>query len=202
MSVPPLAGEGVSLRPLTPGDLASCHALFQEIGWDDPNLSVAQALDRRRDWLDWSLRNRMQLQALNQPPYGDMVICDQGGRFAGLIGIVPRLEPFGRLPSFGGDLAAANSAEVGLFWVLRPASQGRGLATRAARLLSGWMFESLGLQRIAAGTDYDNAASIAVMGRLGMRIEHNPLADPPWFQVTGTLETPRPRPDDGAALVP
>ncbi len=187
MSVPPLAGEGVSLRPLTSADLASCHALFQEIGWDDPRLSTAQALDRRREWLDWSLRNRVQLQALNQPPYGDLVICDDQGQFAGLIGIVPRLEPFGRLASFGGDLGAGNSAEVGLFWALRPAFQRRGLVTKAARLLSGWMFEVLGLQRIAAGTEYDNAASIAVMRRLGMRIEHNPLPDPPWFQVTGVL---------------
>jgi hypothetical protein len=29
-----------------------------------------------------------------------------------------------------------------------------------------------------------------VMQKLGMRIEHNPLPEPPWFQVGGVLDNP------------
>ena len=191
VTVPYLEGEGVSIRPLRRADLENCCRLYQEIGWDDPRLSKAEARTRREAWLEWAIRNDEQLAALHQPPYGDRVICDGDGAFAGLIGIVPRLEPFGRLPSQGGDPAAGLSAEVGLFWALRPAWQGRGLATAAAKLLSEWMFAVLGLRRIIAGTEYDNAASIAVMRRLGMQIERNPSPEPPWFQISGSLTAPQ-----------
>lgn len=191
MSVPHLEGEGVSIRPQRPADIEDCCRLYQEIGWDEPGLSPSVARAQRQAWLDWAIRNEAQLAALHQPPYGDRVICDADGAFAGLIGIVPRLEPFGRLPSQGGDPAARLSPEVGLFWALRPAWQGRGLATAAAKLLSDWMFAVLGLQRIVAGTEYGNAASIAVMRRLDMRLERNPSPEPPWFQISGSLEAPK-----------
>lgn len=187
-AAPVLTGQGLSIRALCADDLEACCQLYREIGWDEPGLSPAQYRDQRKAWLDWAIANEQQLAALHQPPYGDRVICDAEGAFAGLIGIVPRLEPFGRLPGLGGDPAARLTAEVGLFWALRPAWQGRGLATAAARLLSGWMFDVLGLQRILAGTEYDNLASIAVMKRIGMRIERNPSPEPPWFQITGILE--------------
>ncbi|MDP2213420.1 GNAT family N-acetyltransferase [Phenylobacterium sp.] len=180
----------MSLRALTPGDLEACHALYQDIGWNDATLSEAETLARRRGWLDWAISNERQLAALHQPPYGDRVICDGAGRFAGLIGIVPRLEPFGRLPGLGDDPGARNRPEIGLFWAVHPAWQGRGLATGAARLLSDWMFAALGLERILAGTERDNLASIGVMRRLGMRMVFNPDPDPPWLQVTGLLEAP------------
>ena len=189
--MPRLEGKGVSIRPLRRSDLDDCCRLYQEIGWEEPGLSPEQARARREAWLDWAIRNEEQLAALHQPPYCDRVICDERGAFAGLIGIVPRLEPFGQLPSQGGDPAAGLSAEVGLFWALRPAWQGRGLATGAAKLLSDWMFAALGLGRIVAGTEYDNTASIAVMRRLGMRIEANPSPEPPWFQISGSLEAPQ-----------
>lgn len=191
MPVPHLEGEGVSIRPLRRSDLDDCCRLYQEIGWQESGLSPTVAREQREDWLEWAIRNEEQLAALHQPPYGDRVICDGEGAFAGLIGIVPRLEPFGRLPSQGGNPTAGLSAEVGLFWALRPAWQGRGLATAAAKRLSDWMFVALGLQRIVAGTEYDNAASIAVMRRLGMRIERNPAAEPPWFQISGSLQAPQ-----------
>lgn len=35
---------------------------------------------------------------------------------------------------------------------------------------------------------YDNLASIGVMKKLGMRIEKNPLAEPPWLQIVGVLD--------------
>ena len=51
-----------------------------------------------------------------------------------------------------------------------------------------YAFTRLKLRRIVATTTYDNAASIAVMRKVGMRIERNPYPDPPWLQVVGLLE--------------
>ena len=52
------------------------------------------------------------------------------------------------------------------------------------------MFETMNLGRIIATTEFENTASMAVMGKLGMRIERNPAPDPPWLQVVGVLENP------------
>jgi hypothetical protein len=41
-----------------------------------------------------------------------------------------------------------------------------------------------------ATTDYDNARSVSVMHKLGMRIERNPFADPFYRQVVGILDAP------------
>ena len=46
----------------------------------------------------------------------------------------------------------------------------------------------LHLARIVATTTYHNTASIGVMRRLGMRVERNPLDEPPCLQVVGVLE--------------
>ena len=49
-------------------------------------------------------------------------------------------------------------------------------------------FQQLKLWRIVATTRYDNTASIGVMRKLGMTVEHNTLPDPPWLQVVGIIE--------------
>ncbi len=59
-----------------------------------------------------------------------------------------------------------------------------------------YAFTELKLRRIVATTTYDNVPSIGVMQKVGMRIEKNPFADPPWLQVVGILEnTPSDSPD-------
>ncbi len=52
------------------------------------------------------------------------------------------------------------------YWLL-PEARGRGLATRAVRLLAGWTFSTLGLERLAAYTELENRASAAVLERNG-----------------------------------
>ncbi|MDP1616672.1 GNAT family N-acetyltransferase [Phenylobacterium sp.] len=181
----------MAVRPLEASDLQACHDLYDEIGWSDPRLGAAENLALRRDWLDWTVRSYDQLAALHQPPYGERAITDSDQGFVGLVGTVPRLEPFGRLPGLGGRPDARRTPEVGLFWAVRPAFQGRGYATAAAGLVSAWLFDTMGLARILAGTEADNAASIGVMRRLGMRIELNPGPPSPGFDVTGVLEAPQ-----------
>ena len=51
-----------------------------------------------------------------------------------------------------------------------------------------YAFAQLRLRRVVATTEHDNARSISVMRRLGMRIERNPLPEPAWFQSVGILD--------------
>jgi [ribosomal protein S5]-alanine N-acetyltransferase len=68
---------------------------------------------------------------------------------------------------------------------MAPAHQQQGCATEAETALIGYAFTEPHLERIVATTTYENAASIRVMQKLGMRIERNPYPDPPWLQVVG-----------------
>lgn len=74
---------------------------------------------------------------------------------------------------------AAGSAEIG--WVMSPAASGRGLATEAVRALIGTAFEVYGLRRLVARIDPDNARSVALAERLGMRREAH-FVEEDWFK--------------------
>jgi RimJ/RimL family protein N-acetyltransferase len=67
------------------------------------------------------------------------------------------------------DDARDSDAEIG--WALDPAYRGHGYATEAATELVRVCFEDLGVRRITAGAFADNAPSLRIMGRLGMRQE-------------------------------
>jgi RimJ/RimL family protein N-acetyltransferase len=107
---------------------------------------------------------------------------------------VPSFDFFGRLSFFGGRADAGRSAEVGLYWALDPAWRGRGFATEAARALVDFAFERLGVERLVATAEHADGASIAVMRRLGMRIERNPSAEPASLQTVGILPRERREP--------
>ncbi len=59
--------------------------------------------------------------------------------------------------------------EVG-YW-LRSDARGRGLTSRAVRLVSRWSFEELGCERLQLRADSDNAASQRVAGKTGFTRE-------------------------------
>ena len=61
------------------------------------------------------------------------------------------------------------SAEIG-YWVAA-AARGRGVASTAARLLSDFGFETLGLRRIELNAAVDNAASRRVAEKAGFELE-------------------------------
>jgi RimJ/RimL family protein N-acetyltransferase len=65
--------------------------------------------------------------------------------------------------------AHAHQAEIG--WVLNPVYEGLGYATEAARAVSALAFDVLGVHRLFARLDAENAASVKVCERLGMRRE-------------------------------
>jgi RimJ/RimL family protein N-acetyltransferase len=76
-------------------------------------------------------------------------------------------------------LAAKTLGEIG--YTFARAYQGIGLATEAVRAVVDFAFDSLGLNRIIATTDSRNAASVALMKRLGMRKEGHFLRAA-WFK--------------------
>ena len=106
------------------------------------------------------------------------------------------MDAFEQLPSFSSELsisaAQLHTTEFGLYYAFSPASQGQGYATEAVGALIDFAFNVLRLQRIVATTTYDNIRSIGVMRRVGMRIEQNPFAEPPWLQVVGSLDNQPP----------
>ena len=77
----------------------------------------------------------------------------------------------------GTDLEDARQAEIG--FTLRPEFQGRGYATEGARTLLGYLFGARAMHRVTARCDPRNAASVAVLERLGMRREGH-LVESTW----------------------
>lgn len=182
-ALPPLTTPRLHIRPLVAADFDAVHAAL--------NSAFGPTSEaERRDWLAWNIANEHTLASLGQPPYGERAIVRRDmGALIGAAGLVPAFGPFERLPSFQRRLGTPDTnrytPEVGLFWGIHAAHQGRGYATEAARALMDAMFTQHHRQRIIATTEYDNAASMGVMRKLGMSIERNPQAEPGWFQVVG-----------------
>lgn len=101
-----------------------------------------------------SIETYGQLEALDEPPYGERAVeLRATGEMVGLVGVVPSMGPFGQLPGFGGIGAAERfRPEVGLYWGLAPAHRGRGDATEAAAALIDHGFREMRLARIVATT--------------------------------------------------
>jgi RimJ/RimL family protein N-acetyltransferase len=79
------------------------------------------------------------------------------------------------------------SGEV-MFW-LAPWARGRGMASKATRLLCRWAFNELKLERVVAKTLPDNLLSQRVLRRLGFQESQPPKgpsqsADQMWFVLT------------------
>jgi ribosomal-protein-alanine N-acetyltransferase len=66
-------------------------------------------------------------------------------------------------------LAGVQAGKLG--YAIRPNGQGRGYATDACRTMMRFAFEQLRLHRVSAAIGPDNAASIAVVRKLGFSHE-------------------------------
>ena len=190
MDLHTLHGERVNVRRFAMDDLDAIHRIL-DVELD--GLDGAEHLAARRRWLEWSVLNYDALASLHQPPYGDRaVVLRETGELIGACGLAPVLLPFDQLPSRGAasPIPGLTSSEIGLFWAIAPAQQRCGYAAEAGRLLIDYAFSNLRLARIVATTEYDNPASQRVMQKLGMRLERNPHAEPPWMQIVATLENP------------
>ncbi len=193
LQMPPLESTRLLIRPFIMDDLQDVHRLLDvELAEAHLGTDKYESLSERTEWLQWAVMNHAQLAKLYQPPYGDRaVVLKSTGQLIGACGYVPCLMPFEQLPGFGGKLKTQAeglySTEFGLFYAISPAHQRQGYATEAAQALIDYAFKELKLRRVIATTTYDNAASMGVMRKLGMRIERNPLPEPPWLQVVGII---------------
>ena len=181
------------IRPLAPDDLHAIHRILDRTFGDGSKIADEEALNERRSWLEWSRLSAEWLPKMFQPPYGDRaVVLKRTGEVIGAAGLVPCFDVFEQIPglSRGGRPSVYRVAEMGLFWAIDPQHQRQGYASEAAQALIDFAFRQLRVKRLIATTDYDNAASIGVMRKLGMTIEKNPFPDPPWLQVVVILEHP------------
>lgn len=183
--------ERLVIRSFQSADLIDIHRILDLTFGDGSKIDDPEAIAERASWLQWSILSHKWYPTLYQPPYGERaIVLKSSGELIGSIGLVPCLDSFEQLPSLdtGRVPPGYRSAEVGLFWAIDPEHQKRGYASEAARALIDYAFRELKLMRIIATTEYDNLASQAVMRKVGMRIERNPLSEPPWLQVVGVLE--------------
>ena len=167
-----LRTERLILRPVTAGD----HAVLQA-HWTTP--------DVRRFLFDGATLSAAEITAaiedsardFGRAGYGLWLIHEKAG--TDLAGMDLAGTDLARTDLVGTDLAGADLVgtaglrpleDLGLeiFYSLAPGSWGRGYATEAAGAVLAYALGPLGLPEALAEVDEGNAASIAVIERLGM----------------------------------
>ncbi|MEU5208708.1 GNAT family protein [Streptomyces sp. NPDC020742] len=144
-------GDGAQLRPLEPWQAEEFLAhmdrgrafIGRHVGLPDVTTDLASA----RGWLQ---------------SYADKAAADTGR----LLGIWQDDLLVGGVLFRTFD-AEAGTCEAGCW--LEPAAAGRGLVTRATRVLIDWAFRTRGLHRVEWQVSSENTPSIKVAKRLGMR---------------------------------
>ncbi|HMN59844.1 MAG TPA: GNAT family N-acetyltransferase [Anaerolinea sp.] len=185
-----LITERLVVRPFLRDDLREIHRILDQSFGAGSLTADPQALAARQSWLEWSMLNSEWFPRMQQVTYGDRAVAlQENGKLIGSVGYVPFAGPFYRIPGMGGS-PDFNSLELGLFWVIDEPFRGNGYAAEAGRAMLEAAFFHLGIPRVIATTEFDNAASQAVMRKLGMRVERNPTGEPEWLQVVGWADNP------------
>ena len=149
---PPLSDGTIALRAFRPNDVPAIVAACQdpEIQRWIPLIPVPYTEDDARGYV------LMTLQSLQEGSSAELAIVDAAGdTLLGSIGIHLGTNP--RRRSIG-------------YWVA-PEARGRGVATRALRLMTRWGFERFGIERLALWTLIGNRPSQAVAEKAGFRYE-------------------------------
>jgi RimJ/RimL family protein N-acetyltransferase len=145
---PPLKDGTVALRQPADSDAAEVSAACQ-----DPSIvrytqvPAGYTEDHARNWFEISAQQRRRGTAL---PF--LIVGVEGGELLGSVDL------------HGVDWEDRR-ANIG-YWTASEA-RGRGVATRAVRLLSLWAFDELGLARVQIYVDVTNAGSQRVAERAG-----------------------------------
>jgi RimJ/RimL family protein N-acetyltransferase len=157
---PPLGDAGLILRPSTERDVTAIRAVYSEpdirywMGWGNELPDEAEALANVERSADaWRAGTWAVFRIVD--PATDEVVGGVNLRF--------------------GDVEIA---EVSYF--LRASARGRGLATRAVRLVSRWAFDELGIERIELRVHPENEASRRVAERAGFTSECIERASRAW----------------------
>ncbi len=158
-----LSTQRLLLREFEPSDWPQTHAYesdpetvrYEAFGAHTPEESrarIAQAL--------------AEAAAVPRLTYDLAVLLQEEGRLIGRCGL--RIEH-------------VNLREGMLWYIFARPFWGRGYATEAARAVLDFAFRDLGLHRVFADCDPDNAASIRVLERLGLRLEAH-LRENAWIK--------------------
>lgn len=144
-------GDGLELRPWRTTDAGALVAASHDPAISQWNLLPAVSEDEAHARIErmherWTTE-RGAVWAIARPGGGDVL------GLAALIGI---------------DLHRGN-AEIG-YWVL-PAGRGAGIAVEAARRLTRWALDDLGLHRLTLCHSVANMASCRVAEKAGFRLE-------------------------------
>ena len=147
---PPHLSDGhIALRPWREGDARSAAdwGLDQEIvRWT--GVEAGRSVARRLDWVAYTRDAARRGQGVY------LVVLDAVSD--SLLGAIDLRLPEREDPSVG---------ELG--YLLVESARGRGVMSRAVRLIVRWGFESLGLARVQAMTHPSNDASAALLARVG-----------------------------------
>lgn len=152
LTFPSLADEVLVLRPWVQVDVDQQLAAFA-----DPLFAT---------YSDWAPRSREQA--------GERIIAQEQARLRGEqvdFAVVDADDPEMLLggASLNGVSPRDHRASLG-YW-LTPAARGRGVASRAVRLIAGWAFQTLGLARLEITCGPDNHGSRRVAERCGFSYE-------------------------------
>ena len=152
LPVPDLRGEDFFLRPLSERDVAQ--------------LVEHQPDDEMRRWL--TIR---ATRVTKEVARADLVRPSEAGWRTGTMAHFAIYESASRrlLGTISLRFYRNEIAEVG--YDLLPSGRGRGVATRAVRLVAAWAFDQLGVQRVELRTHPDNHASQRVAERAGFTRE-------------------------------
>jgi RimJ/RimL family protein N-acetyltransferase len=183
--------ERLIIREFKHDDLGEIYRILDvELKYRDSTGELASISDRKQ-WLDWTIKGYEQNKRLKNPPYGDnAIVLKENMQLIGACGYVPVLAPLGSIPYYRyvADVKDdnANYPELGLFMAVSPHYQCRGFAYEAASALIQRAFAELKLNRILAITTPHNNPSMAVMKRLGMKLET--MSDDKLKFIVGFLE--------------
>lgn len=138
---PPLTDDVITLRSWRESDVPAQLAAFR-----DP------VFERHSDWAPET--EAAALAALHTASQLDLAIVDGCDAVLG-----------------GVSLHSIVDGRAGIGYWLVPEARGRGVASRAVRLLSRWAFDSLGVARLELTCGPDNVASQRVAERCGFTRE-------------------------------
>lgn len=165
---PPIETERLLLRRSRPEDAATISAYRS-----DPNVNRQQGWDRTD--LEGVLADIVEMSGRSPGEPGGWVQFTVeergGGRIVGDVGL---------------SVADGEPGVIKVGYTIDPAFQGLGYATEAIRALVEYAFETLGAEVVRAHASAENAPSIRVAEKIGMRlverVEHRE-GDEVWYGV-------------------
>jgi len=162
--VPITAGRPPELLPLVDGVLLRRRRAADAAGL---NAAVAANLDHLRPWMPWAQQAPVMAHSVEMAAAGEKS-WDEGTDFMYVLGL--ESDPSKVIGAFGlHGRIGPGALEIG-YWV-DVDHVGRGLATAAARELTGAALGLPGITRVEIHCDETNGASAAVPRKLGYRLD-------------------------------